>query len=121
MEQELVIKIVTIAAGVSVGGGFLIWFAKLMFQRLLRQYDEKLDAHEKKLEKISYRFIEQIHSLDIKIVKLEPMVALAASLREDIKAAEGDIAVLEHKDKEREKDIGVAFNQIRVIAKKLEH
>lgn len=120
MEQELLPKVIT-AAGIFMGaGGLLIWFAKLMFQRLLKQYDEKLSDHEAELKKIGVNFTAQIHNLELKLVRLEPVVTSALSLRDDIKAAEGDIAVLEHiVNKKHEQDIFEAHQGLREIKKKL--
>lgn len=111
----------SIAAGISVGGGLLLWFTKLLAARLIRQYDDRHSKHENALEKIADRFTVQIHDLELKLAKLEPLIASAISLRDDLKSAEGDIAVLEHKADEAKKDLNHAHNQIRVICKKLEH
>lgn len=121
MDQELVTKAAVIAAGVFVGGGFLVWFAKLMASRLIRQYDDKHAEHEKRLTALSDKFSEYLMDLKLKLAKLEPMVASAISLRDDLKSAEGDIAVLEHRMDEAAKDINQAHGQIRLVCKKLEH
>lgn len=121
MEQELVIKFLVIAAGIFTGGGLLVWFAKLMASRLIKQYDDKHAEHEKRLRDLADKFAEQLMDLKLKIARLEPMVSSAVALRDDLKAVEGEVAVLEHKDEKRSGDINLLFNHVRTLTKKLEH
>lgn len=120
MSQEFVIKIAAALIGTLTGGGLLMWFAKLMAARLITQYDNKHAEHEKKLSLLSDKIYEQLLDLKLKLAKLEPLVTAAITIREDLKAAEGDIAVLEYTvNKVHDKDISQAHEAIREIRKKL--
>lgn len=51
-------KIAVIAAGVLTGGGFLVWFAKLMAGRFIKQHDDndrRLRDLEAAVAVLSYR------------------------------------------------------------------
>lgn len=107
-------------AGTATGGAFLIWFAKLMAARLIKQYDEKHADHEKRLRELSEKFAEHLTDLKIKLAKLEPMVISAVSLRDDLKLVENGVAVLKHVASKTNADLNHAHSQIRTIQKHLE-
>lgn len=109
-----------VAAGGCTCGAFLIWFAKLMAARLIKQYDEKHADHEKRLRELSEKFAEHLTDLKIKLAKLEPMVISAVSLRDDLKLVENGVAVLRHVASKTNADLNHAHSQIRVIQKHLE-
>lgn len=111
---------VEIAAGVSIGGGFLVWFAKLMAARLIKQYDDKHAEHEKRLREISEKFTEYLTDLKIKLAKLEPLVLSAVSLKDDLKTVENNVAVLKHVATKANGDVNHAHAQIRAIQKDLD-
>jgi hypothetical protein len=117
--MDEIVKFGAVAGGIASGGGFLIWFGKLMASRLIKQYDDKHAEHEKRLRDLSELFAEQLTDLKVKLAKLEPVVTMAMTLREDMKSVEGDVAIIQHQlDKEVMPDIDEAHNQLRAINKK---
>jgi predicted nuclease with TOPRIM domain len=106
-------------AGATGGGAFLIWFAKYMAGRLIKQYDEKHAEHEKNLAKISEKFTEALHNLDLKLARLEPLVTSAIQMRDDIKSIEGEVAVVEHRVNELTGDVNHAHKKLRELTPKL--
>lgn len=121
MGQDLILRLVAIAAGIFTGGSFFIWFTKFMASRLIKQYDEKHAQHETRLKEIADKFSECITELKVKLAKLEPILASTILLREDLKSAEGEIAVLEHKvDQVLTRDVHQAHAEIRLMKAKLD-
>lgn len=118
--SDVALKLITTAAGVSIGGGILIWFAKLMAARLIKQYDEKHIEHDRRFRELSTQFAEQLTDLKVKLAKLEPLVISAIALKGDLKAAENHIAVIKHVVQKTNTDVNAAHKEIRVLTKEIE-
>lgn len=111
---------VQVGSGIAVGGTALIWFAKLMASRLIRQYDEKLSEHDRRLTALSEKFAEHLTDLKVKLAKLEPLVLSAISLRDDLKLVENTVAVLKHVSMKTNTDLNHAYSQLKSMKEKLE-
>lgn len=111
---------VQIGGGVAVGGTILVWFAKMMASRLIRQYDEKLSEHDDRLSALSEKFAEHLTDLKVKLAKLEPLVLSAIGLRDDLKSVENTVAVLKHVSSKTNTDLNHAYAQIKSMKEKLE-
>lgn len=73
-----------IGGGIVGGGAVLIWFAKFMAGRLIRQYDDKHKEHDKELKEISKEIAVLTH--------------IATELGADINAAHCKIRNIEKKE-----------------------
>lgn len=120
MDAESIKSVALPAAGVSGGGVFVFWFAKMMMSRLISQYDKKHENHENKLAALSDKLSNQLQDLQIKLAKLEPAVTMAMSLRADVKASEAQIAVIKDRAEKARTDLNTAYSHIRSINEKLE-
>jgi len=49
LDQSLLVKIEIATIGLVGGSGLLIWFAKLMATRMIKQYDDKQADHDRRL------------------------------------------------------------------------
>lgn len=129
--DDLVTNAVPTAIGAGVGGGGVLWFAKMSFRRMISQYDKKHDSHESSLTKLREAHEADLDKLRDSLADAKTQVAVLLAVIEDTKRVRVDVqgaisklegefnsrlnAALENTDELRA-DLFVAHERIRLIA-----
>lgn len=83
------------AVGSTIAASTVItYLARLFFERMVKQNDEKHKEHENKFSFLIDRFNDTILELKTKLAVLEVTVADAKNMRSDIKLSEKELAVV---------------------------
>ncbi len=83
------------AVGAGVGGAGVVWLAKFLLGRMIKQYDKRHDEQAAKLERLADRFNDTLIDLKTKLAVLENRAAGVDAMRTDIKEIEKRVAVVE--------------------------
>src|SRR5687768_4547394 len=82
--DPMVTEALPAVVGAGVGGASVLWFAKLMLARLLKDYDDNIK-----------QLSSAVNELKIKLAVLEVTVSDAKNMRGDIQAVQGRTAIIE--------------------------
>jgi chromosome segregation ATPase len=104
-----------VAAGsTAVGtGAVVLWFSKVMLQRLISQYDARHEAHEKRLEIVTGRVFDAISDVKSKLAAIEVRAAEISGMRADVQQSLARLAVLDSQRQKMQDDLNEAHKRIR--------
>lgn len=102
------------AGGAALGGGALVlWWAKLLMQRLVKQYDEAHEKHEQRFDRLADKVSTALTDIRTKMAAIEVRAAEVVSIREDVKK----LPVIEADIRKLRQDMNIAHERIRQVSR----
>lgn len=122
MELE---HLLSMGGGTAVGGTLTLWFSKTMLQRLIGQYDERHQKHDRKVEELSAahnRAVEKLSDglgeIRTKLAALEVRAAEVVAVRDDVREMTRKLAVVEATVAKTKDDINAAWRRLKAVGDK---
>jgi chromosome segregation ATPase len=112
VNQALASPTATTITGIAAGGVSVTYLAKVLFSRMIDNYDKKQDEQSRKLENLTDKFAETLTDIRMKLALLEVAVLESKNMRVSFKELEDRYSNLE-------KSISKAHDRIELIREKV--
>lgn len=107
-----------LAGGSAVaGGGLALWWAKLLMQRMVKQYDEQHQKHDARIERLGERVADRLSRIEASQSAVQVRVVEIESMKRTIDEHSRELAVHDAEIKRVGKDLNEAHGKIRMLSR----
>lgn len=119
-ELTAVAPAATAAVGALAGGGGVAWLAKVLFSRMINQYDKRLDDQDERAEKLTEKLADAKESIAVLRAMFDDTKTMRTDFQAQVSKLEGEfktrIAQATGEINDLRVDLYVAHERIRLLA-----
>lgn len=107
--------VATAGASALGAGALVVWWTKLLMQRMVNQYDTAHTKHEAKFERIAAKLSSLSEDVRSKLAAIEVRAAEGVAMKQDVKEITKELAVIRHEQEKLRGDVNIAHHRLRQV------